>query len=165
MLKTKLKNISFDWYFLALVVVLYLYFGFTNLFVFQESLRFALNISIKVIPVFLLVFVLMILVNYFVSRDYLVKKLGGRGAKKWIFAVLAGIISSGPIYIWYPLLGELKEKGTSWGLIACFLYNRSLKIPLIPIFLLYFSLEFIIILSLIMIAASLIQAQIIEKII
>ncbi len=165
MLKEKLKKISFDRYFLALVIILYIYFWFTNPGIFQESLKFAFSISLKVIPVFILVFVLMVLVNYFVSRDYLVKQLGRRGYRKWVFAVVAGIISSGPIYIWYPLLGELKEKGASYGLIACFLYNRSLKIPLIPIFLLYFSLEFIITLGLVMIVASLVQAQIIEKII
>lgn len=91
------------------------------------------------------------------------KHLKDKGMKKWFFVIIGGILSSGPIYMWYPLLADLRNKGLNYGLIACFLYNRSIKIPLIPLAIIYFSWKYIIILLLVMILASIIQGIIINK--
>ncbi|MEA2074619.1 MAG: hypothetical protein U9O85_02630 [Euryarchaeota archaeon] len=56
----------------------------------------------------------------------------GSGIKGWFLAISAGIISHGPIYIWYPLLKELRDRGMRSGLIAAFMYSRAIKIPLLP---------------------------------
>jgi hypothetical protein len=71
--------------------------------------------------------------------------------------ILAGIISTGPIYAWYPFLSNLKEKGVNDGLIAVFLYNRSIKIQFFPLLLSYFSLSYVLTLTLLMIFFSVIQ--------
>jgi hypothetical protein len=44
----------------------------------------------------------------------------------------------GPIYAWYPLLKELREKGAANSLIAIFLGNRAVKPFLLPIMISYF---------------------------
>jgi uncharacterized membrane protein YraQ (UPF0718 family) len=91
--------------------------------------------------------------------------LGGRGAKKWLFAVVSGIISTGPIYVWYPLLSDLKEKGVSNGLISCFLYTRPVKLPLLPIAIYYFGWQFVLVLVLALVAVSVIQGKIIDSLV
>ena len=161
---TKLKQLSFDKHFLILVGVLYLaLLGFYP-DIFYQSLDFAGKIFLKIIPVFAFVFVVMVLVNYFVTRKWIFKHLGGKGIKKWIFAVLGGVISTGPIYVWYPLLSDLKEKGVPNGLLTCFLYNRSVKLPLLPVAIYYFGWPFILILISVMIIFSVLQGKIMEKI-
>ncbi len=67
--------------------------------------------------------------------------------------------------MWYPLLADLKNKGLSYGFIACFLYNRAIKIPLIPLAIAYFSWQYILILSFTMIIMSVVQGILIDKLI
>lgn len=159
----KLKKISFDKYFLFSVAFLYLWLLFFNEEIFSKSLGFAGKIFIKILPIFVFVFVLTALINYFITRNWVLKHLSGRGVKKWVFAVVGGVLSSGPIYVWYPLLGELKEKGVSDGLVACFLYNRSVKLPLLPVAIYYFGWQFILILTLVMVVVSVFQGKLVEK--
>ena len=107
----------------------------------------------------------MTLSNYFITPKFIIKHLKSKGLKKWFFVIIGGILSSGPIYMWYPLLADLKDKGLNYGLIACFLYNRAIKIPLIPIAIFYFSWTYVIILMIVMIFASIVQAILLNKLI
>ena len=152
------------WYFFIVVVIIYL---ITSIFEFDAilpSLNFSLKILINVIPIFILVFVIMIVVNYYITPKAVNKYLGKTsGLKRWVIAIIGGIISTGPIYMWYPMLKELKKKGVNYGFIATFLYNRAIKLPLIPMIIFYFGLSFTIILTIIMIIMSIIQGLIFEK--
>ncbi len=154
------------YYFLAFVLALY---GLTYYFKsesFFPALEFAKQIVIKIAPVFVLIFILLVLVSYFVKPKQLVKHLGREsGAKGWLLAVVAGILSTGPIYMWYPLLSELKEHGMRNGLIATFLYNRAVKPALIPLMIVYFSWQFVIILTAVMIIASIANGWVVEQIV
>lgn len=152
------------WIFFGIIVVLYILVGVINQQLFVKSLLFSLKIIERVIPVLIMVLVLMIIVNYFVTPRMLVKWLGEEsGIKGWIVAIIAGIISSGPIYMWYPLLSQLQKKGAKQGLIAVFLYNRAVKIPLMPLLIYYFGLVYTIVLTIVMIAMSIVQGLIVEK--
>ena len=161
-IKNKIKNIPGSWKFLNLVIVIYISILIFSPTIFFKSLEFSKKIFKDVAWVFVLVFILMAISNYFIGPKFIIKHLKKRGIKKWIFAVIGGILSSGPIYLWYPLLGDLKKKGLNNGLIACFLYNRAIKIPLIPIAIVYFGLNYVIILSIIMIIFSIIQGILIN---
>jgi len=86
------------------------------------------------------------------------------GKKRWFIAAITGIISTGPIYAWYPMLSEIQNKGKNNGFIATFLYNRAVKPALIPLMIFYFSLTFVIVLTIVMVFLSIIQGMIIEKI-
>jgi hypothetical protein len=50
------------------------------------------------------------------------------------------------------------------GLVAVFLYNRAIKIPLLPFMVHYFRMPFVIILVGYIIIASIVQGHIIQKI-
>ena len=152
-------------YFLLSVLALYTLVGIFRIESLIPSLIFSLSIFKNIIPVLVLIFALMAAVNYYISPESISKHIGkSSGYKKWIFAILGGIISTGPIYMWYPMLKELKKQGVGYGFIATFLYNRAIKLPLLPIMLLYFSVQYIIVLTLVMIIASLIIGLIFEKI-
>jgi uncharacterized membrane protein YraQ (UPF0718 family) len=156
-------NLSGSWYFLIMVIMIYILFLIFRKDLFFSSTEFFYNLFLNIIPVFILVFVLMTLTNYFVTPQIVIKHLRKKGIKKWFYVVVGGIISTGPIYMWYPLLADLKNKGLSLGLIACFLYNRAIKIPLLPIAVFYFGWIYIIILSFVMIFASVIQGIFLNK--
>jgi len=102
-----------------------------------------------------LVFVLIFFINLFLNPAKVAKYLGKTsGIKGAALSAAAGIISAGPIYAWYPLLKDLKEKGAADSSVAIFLYNRSVKPFLLPIMIAYFGLLFVIILTVLTIAAS-----------
>ncbi len=152
-------------YFLLSVIAVYLIAGFFRPEIVVSSLQFSLKVMQNIAPVFVLVFTLMIVIDYFVSPKIISSYLGkSSGVKRWFIAITGGIISTGPIYMWYPMLRELKEQGVNYGFIAAFLYNRALKPPLIPVMLYYFGLKYVVVLTIVMIIMSIIQGVIIEKI-
>jgi uncharacterized membrane protein YraQ (UPF0718 family) len=162
-LRNKLDPISGYWYFLISAFLIYFI-----LFVFQPAvfflgLKFSYGIILKILPVLFLVFALMALSNYFITPKFTARHLGRKGIKKWIFVIIGGVLSSGPIYMWYPLLADLKNKGLTHGLIACFLYNRGIKIPLLPVAVFYFGWTYVLVLSAVMVFASIIQGMTIDR--
>ena len=159
----KIKKISGKWYFLIFIILIYLFLLFFKLSSFISASLFFLNILEKIIPVLIAVFVLMSLINYFFTPKIISKYFMKKGIKKWFFVIIGGILSTGAIYVWYPLLAELKDKGLSYGLIACFLYNRAIKIPMLPLIVFYFSLKYVLILCFILILVSVVQGLMINK--
>ena len=162
-IKNKLKQISGSWYFLIGMLIVYLFLFFIRQDLFSKSINFFYDIILKIIPVFILVFILMAITNYFITPTFIMKHLKEKGIKKWFFVIVGGILSTGPIYMWYPLLADLKNKGLDYGLIACFLYNRAIKIPLLPLAAIYFSWRYILVLLFVMIFISVIQGILINK--
>ena len=153
------------WYFLLIVIVLYVIIGLSKVEVLLHSLRFSLAIIKNIIPVFIMIFALMVAFNLFISPHSVHEHLGKTsGFRRWLIAVGGGIISTGPIYMWYPLLKELKKQGVQYGFIATFLYNRAIKPPLIPMMIVYFGLKYTLVLAMVMITISVIQGIIFEKI-
>jgi uncharacterized membrane protein YraQ (UPF0718 family) len=161
-MKLKLPNKSY--YFLIIIALIYLLTYFIKPDFLIPSLIYSKKIFINIIPIFILVFIIMFITNYFISPKTLVKKLSKKRKRNWSFVLLAGIISTGPIYMWYPLLSELKEKGLREGFIATFLYARAVKPALIPLMIFYFGLTFTIIITINIIIFSIIQGITLEKI-
>lgn len=120
----------------------------------------ALASSMKLLQTLLiplaLVFLVIFLMNLFLNPAYVVRFLGRRsGLKGLTLSALAGIISAGPIYAWYPLLQELKQKGAAYAPIAVFLGNRAVKPFLLPVMIAYFGWEYVTLLTVFTIAGSL----------
>ena len=162
---TKSEASNTGWYFLFIVIGIYLIIGiFRPESIIESGVSF-LNIMIKILPVFILIFAIMFLIDYLVTPEWIVKHMGKKGGiKSWAITITAGIISTGPIYMWYPLLAELKEKGIREGLIAAFLYARAVKPALIPLMILYFGIAFTIIISITTIIFSVIQGKTLEMV-
>lgn len=162
--KEKKRTLS-GYYFLGSVVFLYFLLFLFETEKTQRSLMITVNLFIKIIPILVLVVFFMGIMNYFISPKKVLKYVGkGSGIKGWFLAITTGILSHGPIYAWFPLLKELRNHGMRSGLAAAFLYNRSVKIPLLPVMIYYFGISFVIILLIYMVIASVIEGKIIEMI-
>jgi len=161
--KKSSKNLCYSFSFLIIVITLYIVLFLLKPDKIINSLSASRDIFISIIPVFILVIFLMGISNYLLKPKKVLKYLGKKsGFKGWFLSALFGILSHGPIYVWYPLLKDLKEHGMRTGLVAVFLYNRAIKIPLLPIIIFYFGLYFVIILCIYMIVASIFQGKIVE---
>jgi hypothetical protein len=87
------------------------------------------------------------------------------GLRGWSLAIVGGILSVGPIYAWYALLRDLRTKGMRTALIAVFLYNRGIKLPLLPLMIHYFGLAYTLVLAIYMTLFSLLNGILVEKIV
>ena len=160
--KTK-RGKYYDFYFLVAVISLYFLLFFFDPEGAYNSLKVSGNIFIRIIPVLLLVILFMALINYFLHPKTVAKYAGERsGIKGWFLAISTGILSHGPIYIWYPLLKDLRDQGMRSGLIAAFLYSRAIKIPLLPLLVYYFGALFVVVLLPYIVIASLVEGEIVE---
>ncbi len=150
--------------FLFVVVLLYLVTAVFSIDTCRSSLTGFFNLLDKVLPMILVVFGLMFFSNLLLDTKKISKYLGNNpGVLGFLITIIFGILSAGPIYMWYPLLSDMKEKGMSSSLIATFLYNRAIKIPLLPIIIYYFGIELTIILTVYMIIFSVINGILVEK--
>ena len=119
------------------------------------ALRSSGSVFLNMLIPLCLVFVIMLLLDLFLKPAQIARFLGkGAGIKSVLLSVVAGIISTGPIYAWYPLLSDLRNKGASNSLIAIFLYNRSVKPFLLPVMIGYFGWEYVVILMVCMVLGS-----------
>lgn len=127
------------WLFPLGCVVLY---GLACLFD-QEKTANALRVCAQLfsrlgLPLCLALF-MMLLINRFLSPSVAARLLGqGSGLTGLFLSTVAGILSVGPIYSWYPLFTTLKDKGVSSFNIANFMCNRSVKPVLLPVLVGYF---------------------------
>jgi len=121
------------------------------------AMRTSGNLLLYIVPPLALVFVIMLVLNLFVKPAQ-IARLFGRGAniKGIVLSVVAGIISMGPIYAWYPLLKNLKEEGAGTGPIAIFLYSRAVKPFLLPVMIAYFGWVYVGILTALTVFAAIV---------
>jgi len=107
-------------------------------------------------------FALMVLLNLFVKPAHVSRFLGtGAGLKGVAISTLAGAISTGPIYAWYPLLKDLRERGASNFHVANFLGNRAVKPFLLPVMVFYFGWPYTIVLNLLLILGAILMASLV----
>jgi len=164
MLNKILEKISGNWIFGIITIIIYFTFYLINPAMAIKSLDTLWNLIKEIAPDLLLVFVFLFLANLFLSPEKINHLVGKKsGITGWLIAILGGILSMGPIYMWYPLLAEFKAKGTRNALIAAFLYNRSIKLPLAPMMIYFFGWAYFIILSIYMIIFSIINGWLVEK--
>lgn len=161
--KGKKKDTPYEWYFLGIVWALYGFLFLVDRTKTLTALDTSGQVLINIAPIIIVVFLLMGLMNYFMKPKAIAKHVGEEsGAKGWGLAIAAGILSHGPIYVWYPLLKDLNDKGMRLGLVAAFLYNRSIKLPLLPVMIFYFGWGFVVILMVGMILASFLEGTVID---
>ncbi len=116
------------------------------------------------LPILLLMLVMMEGIKHFVSRKNLAQKITKlSGWKQVLGSVLAGIFSMGSLYLWYPLLQDLKNHGFSYGNIATFIYARAIKPVFFPVLFFYFDWKYVVALFVSLIIFSVIQGKIIQK--
>lgn len=112
----------------------------------------------KVLPIFLVVIVLTSLLNYLLKPKKITAHLGEEsGLKGWLWALASGVVSHGPMYIWYPFFEELLGNNVRKGLIVTFFASRTIKLPMLPMMIDYFGVTFTVVLTLYILICALIQ--------
>lgn len=160
----KLQKIPGGWKFLIVVVLAYFFvaiidFGFAKTAFLQFSKTFA-----GILKILFLVFAMMFLVNLFIKTETIQKHLGkDSGIKGWLYAMFASILISGPPYVLFPFLGELKKQGIKNSLLVVFLNNRNVNPTFLPVMIFYFGTAFSVIVSIYVLLFSFINGWIIGK--
>lgn len=120
------------------------------------------NILLNMLGPLSLVFVLMLVLNLFLKPEQIVRFFGRKaGIKGVLLSAGAGVISTGPIYAWYPLLRNLREKGAANTFVAIFLGNRAVKPFLLPIMISYFGWIYVLILTVLTVLGSVVVGYIV----
>jgi uncharacterized membrane protein YraQ (UPF0718 family) len=128
-----------------------------------EALKSSGQISLNILLPLVMVFVVTLVLNLFIKPVQIVRLLGSRkNIKGILLSIVAGLISMGPIYVWYPMLKDLKEKGAGNMHIAVFLYNRAVKPVLLPVMIAYFGWIYVVILTLVTVAASVVNGYLVD---
>ena len=162
-MKTNKKTSNRSLIVMCALLVMYasVYFFDKNIFI-KISDQF-LKLILQIFPYLIIVFILMFLANLLLKPEIVKKYLGeNAGVKGMAFACLAGILSVGSAYMWYPLIKDLKTSGMSNRLISVFIYNRAIKLHLLPLMVLYFGISFTIVLTVLTIIFSFIIGEIVE---
>ena len=150
-------------YFLLFVIILYIILYLFDSDKTIDSLRSSGELLYSILPILLFVIMFMTLIFWLIKPQLIKKYMGkGSGLKGWAIALATGILSHGPLYVWYPMLRDLREHGMKNSLISVFLSNRSVKLPFLPMMVFYFGGLFVLILVIYMILASLVQGWIFE---
>ena len=153
--KQSRKQLNSGLYFLATVIILTIVALLIDSEKTVKALYYSLKLLINFIPIIVMVILFIAIINFFVDQKKLSSYLGKEsGIKGWIITIIAGIITHGPIYVWFNLLKEMKKNGMRTGFIAIFLYNRAIKIPLIPVMIYYFGTLYTVTLMIVMIITS-----------
>ncbi len=149
---------------LVLISVGYVMLYFIDGALFHKSIGKFSALLVQIAPFLVIIFFIMFLNFWFLNPELIKKYLGKQsGFKGYGLAILSGIISVGSVYVWYPLLKDLRNSGMSDKLTAIFIYNRAIKLHLLPLMILYFGIKFTVILSIEMILFSFIIGFIVEK--
>jgi uncharacterized membrane protein YraQ (UPF0718 family) len=146
------------WILLAVVTLVYMALYYFDASHIEVAMSSALDTAKLILPILLFVGLIMFFIEYFFDEKKLKQHLGrDRGIKAWIIALVGGILSHGPSYVWYPMLENLRDKGVRDSLVVVFLYARSIKIPWIPMMVVYFGWEFTSIFMIYILIGALVQ--------
>jgi len=158
------KGFSFrGTYLLVVVAGIYLLLLIMNRSVALAALVQSRNVLCKIIPIITVIIFFTALINYFLPPGRIVRHLGREsGIIAWIWSLFAGLISHGPMYIWFPLLEELRERGMRDALIVVFFAARTVKIPLLPMMIDYFGWRFTLVLSFYILVGAVAQGCLLE---
>jgi uncharacterized membrane protein YraQ (UPF0718 family) len=153
------------WIFLALVVMLYGIVALLDAGLASRAGELFVRLLGKLLPALLLVFVLLFLMNLLLDPRRVRRYLGRHsGLKGWLVAMVAGVLSTGPVYAWFAVLRDLREKGMRTALVAVMLYARAVKLPLLPLLVHYFGAVYTVVLVVYLLIFSVFSGAIMERI-
>lgn len=152
------------WLFLTLVLLAHGATAIVEPALARHAMASSLDMLGQVAPTLILVLALMFLAERFLTPKRTRAWLGrGSGLRGWLLAVMAGIVSTGPVYTWYALLAELRQKGMRTALVAVLLYARAIKLPLLPLLAHYFGLRYVLVLSLLIAVFAIVNGLLMER--
>ncbi|MBN1848902.1 MAG: hypothetical protein JW932_09990 [Deltaproteobacteria bacterium] len=162
--RKKPGRIKGSWLFLGIMLALYTIVFFFSRQKFLEAMSIDCKIILQmVIPLFI-AFLIMLIINLYVGPKKIISLMGEKiGIRGVLLSSLAGIISMGPIYAWYPMLKGLREKGVHFFYLSNFLGNRAIKPFLLPVMISFFGWTYTIIFNGLVWISSIIVSLILSR--
>jgi len=162
--RARKKKGVYGWLFLLLVLAAYGVIAVIEAEMASQALSFFGKVMRKVLPALVIVFLLLLAADLLFEPKWIKRNLGREaGIKGWLIAAVGGVLATGPVYAWYALLHELREKGMRASLAAVFLYSRAVKLPLLPLMIHYFGAAYTLVLCLYLLAFSIVAGVLIKK--
>ncbi len=129
-----------NYLFLYCVLFLYLTISIFNYKYIWISVIYFLKIFItQIIPILFIIYLFIFIFNILVQNEKIVNKISNSNSfVKYIFVILLWIMSTWPVYMWYPILKKLQAHWIWYEHIATFIYSRAIKIPFFTIMIFYF---------------------------
>jgi uncharacterized membrane protein YraQ (UPF0718 family) len=147
MKNARTRNASGGWIFLLIMLSVYVVIAAVDTGMAVRALKFSAKVMHDIWPVLIIVFFLLLAADLFLRPEWINRNLGREsGIRGWLMAAFGGVLAAGPVYAWYALLGELRDKGMRTSLAAVFLYSRAIKIPLLPLLIHYFGITYTLVL-------------------
>jgi len=151
------------WIMLVLVGLLYLGTALMHPELLRPAISYSLDLFATLLPILAVVLFLMGLFDSLFDAKAIAGYLGQKsGLKGWGIALLGGVLSHGPGYVWYPMIQQMREHGARDGLVVAFFYARSVKLPWLPLMITYLGGWFTLFLTLYVLLASWLQGLIAE---
>ena len=145
------------WVFLSSMILAYGLIAIVAPETAGQALEFSIEVMQNIWPVLLIVFFLLLVMDLLLKPEWIKHNLGKEaGIRGWLMAAAGGVFATGPVYAWYALLGDLREKGMRMPLAAMFLYSRAIKIPLLPLMIHYFGVTYTLVLCLYLLGFSIV---------
>ncbi|MBN2059236.1 MAG: hypothetical protein JW882_02360 [Deltaproteobacteria bacterium] len=162
--KKENRKLSLSWIFLGTVLGLYLIIlPFSTQRIMNAIFIDFRTILQMILPLFI-AFLIMFFINLYVGpkkiADFMGRRIGIRGV---LFSSLAGIISMGPIYAWYPMLKGFREKGVPVFYLSNFLGNRAIKPFLLPMMILFFGWVYTIFFNILVWISSIVASCLVSR--
>jgi len=162
--RARKKKGVYGWLFLLLVLAAYGVIAVIEAEMASQALSFFGKVMRKVLPALVIVFLLLLAADLLFEPKWIKRNLGREaGFKGWLIAAVGGVLASGPVYAWYALLRELREKGMRASLAAVFLYSRAVKLPLLPLMIHYFGAAYTLVLCLYLLGFSIVSGVLMVK--
>ena len=152
------------WLFLLLVLAAYIIMAAIDTGAVGRALELFAKVMKNLVPALIMVFLLLLAADLLIGPKWIRRNLGREaGIGGWLLAAVGGVLATGPVYAWYALLRELREKGMRAPLAAVFLYSRAIKLPLLPMMIHYFGTAYTLVLCLYLFRFSLVSCAIMVR--
>lgn len=158
------KKIPTQWKFFSVVFLTYIFIFFVNReFAKMAASNFLATLK-SILPIIVLVFFVMFVMNLFIKPEVIKKHLGkDSGLKGWLYTIIGSIVISGPPYILMPAISDFRKHGMKTSLVATFLSNRSVQPVFLPVMAYYFGWQYTILVSCLVVIFSVISGLIVGK--
>ena len=147
-----------NWIFFISILIIYLLSGIYDIHFFINVWKDFVDILVnQILLVLIIVFIFMFLLNILLEKETIKNKIKtSKNSTKYIFSIIWWILSTWPVYMWYPFLKQLKNNWLNYGHITTFIYARAVKIPFLAVMIFYFWLKYTIIFNIVLIFLALI---------
>ena len=147
-----------NWLFFWFTLLIYILSWIINFEFFTNVWINFINILInQILFVLIIVFFFMFILNILLEKEVIKNKIkNSKNHTKYMFAIIWWILSTWPVYMWYPFLKKLNNHWLNYGHISTFIYARSVKIPFFAVMIFYFWLKYTIIFNITLVILSLI---------